>query len=333
MKQFISKDSETGVYYLYFKGGDGKRKRLSLRTLDYAEALAKAELPQTVVNPTTTPLDKFLVIVLNYVEHNFCKGTYDIYETALTYFKNFYGNRDIKDVTINDLESFKVDRLQYVKIPTVNNYIRIIKASFNLAVKLNIVTNNPAKDFKKIKEDQKEKETFTEEQFNKLIAVIDKRSIKEICYFGYYTGARISEILNLQWNDIDLDNRIITVRNKTGFRTKTGRIRRIPISERLFAIINEIPMTTPDGYLFLTPTGNKFTKDYASGLVTKYIRKAGLPRHLHFHCLRHTAITRMITKGVPIAAVQRIAGHSNIQTTLGYTHLLVEDLRNAVNCL
>jgi len=329
MKQFISKDTETGILYLYYLGVDGKRKRKSLKTTDYEEAVKKVECPTI----TGIPLQKFQNIVLNYASSNFANGTCELYKTALDYLTIFLGNKDITDVTLHDLESFKAERMQFVKVPTVNTYIRIIKASFNIAVKLNLVINNPAKDYKKIKEDQTEKHTFTEEQFFKLLGVCDNPVMKFICYFGYFTGARLGEIINLQWNDIDLVNRIITIRNKTGFRTKTGRIRRIPIADRLLDVIKDMPTGEPEEYLFKRQSGEMFSKEYATNAFRRYVRKAGLPTYLHYHCLRHTAITRMITKGIPIAAVQRIAGHSNITTTLGYTHLLVDDLRSAMNCL
>ena len=223
--------------------------------------------------------------------------------------------------------------MQFVKVPTVNTYIRIIKASFNIAIKLGLIEKNVAKDYKKIKEDQTEKHTFSEAQFFKLLTVVDNPVMKEICYFGYYTGARLGEIINLQWNDLDLVNRVITIRNKTGFRTKTGRIRRIPIADKLLEVIKDMNIEEPSEYLFKRQNGGMFSKEYATNAFIRYVKRAGLPKNLHFHCLRHTAITTMITKGIPIAAVQRIAGHANITTTLGYTHLMVDDLRNAMNSL
>lgn len=329
MKQFISKDTESGVFYLYFMGSDGKRKRRSLKTQDYELALKKMDEPET----TGLCLERFTTVIMNYAYSNFASGTCELYRTGLDYLTKFLGNADITEIKLRDLEEFKMDRLQFVKVPTVNTYIRIIKASFNLAVKWGMVNTNPAIEYKKIKEDQTEKRTFTEEQFYRLLDVIDNPVMKFICYFGFYTGARLGEIINLQWNDIDLANKIITIRNKAGFRTKTGRIRRIPISDKLITVIGEMVAGEVDEYLFKRQSGEMFSKEYATNAFKRYVRKAGLPIYLHFHCLRHTAITRMITSGVPIAAVQRIAGHSNIQTTLGYTHLMVDDLRSAVNCL
>lgn len=326
-KNFISKDTETGIFYLYFLGVDGKRKRRSLKTTDYEEAVKKVE------NPTETNLMKFKNVVMNYASSNFAVGTCGLYKTALDYLTTFLGNKDITDITLTDLESFKAERMRVVKVPTVNTYVRIIKASWNIAIKLGLTEKNVAKDFKKIKEDQTEKRTFTEEEFFKLLAVADNPVMKKICYFGFYTGARLGEIINLQWNDIDLTSRVITIRNKSGFRTKTGKIRRIPIADKLFEVVESMKIGEPEEYLFKRMSGEKFSKEYATNAFRRYVKKAGLPTYLHYHSLRHTAITRMITKGVPIAVVQRVAGHANIATTLGYTHLLVDDLRNAVNSL
>ncbi|MBE2228227.1 MAG: site-specific integrase [Ignavibacteria bacterium] len=326
-KQFISKDSESGVFYLYYLGADGKRKRRSLKTMDYDEAVKRVE------NPTETNLMKFKNVVLNYASSNFAVGTCELYKTALDYLITFLGNKDIAEVTLTDLESFKSNRMQFVKVPTVNTYIRIIKASWNIAIKFGLTEKNTARDFKKIKEDQTEKRTFSEEEFFKLLAVVDNPVMTKISLFGYYTGARLGEIINLQWNDIDLTNRVITIRNKTGFRTKTGKIRRIPIADKLYDVIKDMKIEENAEYLFKRVSGEKFSKEYATNAFRRYVKKAKLPTYLHFHSLRHTAITRMITKGVPVAVVQRVAGHANIATTLGYTHLMVDDLRNAMNSL
>ena len=56
-----------------------------------------------------------------------------------------------------------------------------------------------------------------------------------------------------------------------------------------------------------------------------------LPNHLHFNNLRHTFITELLRKGISIYKVKVLARHSFIKTTEGYAHLIVEDLRNAVN--
>jgi site-specific recombinase XerD len=65
----------------------------------------------------------------------------------------------------------------------------------------------------------------------------------------------------------------------------------------------------------------------------KYLRILGIHEKYHFHCLRHTFITNLIKKGVNINFVKEIAGHTDIETTMNYIHIVTEDLRKAVNLI
>ena len=61
-----------------------------------------------------------------------------------------------------------------------------------------------------------------------------------------------------------------------------------------------------------------------------YVRLAKLPEGLSFHSLRHTYISWMIMAGVPVPVVQKLAGHADLKTTMGYVHLAPDSLRGAV---
>jgi len=61
------------------------------------------------------------------------------------------------------------------------------------------------------------------------------------------------------------------------------------------------------------------------------LRKLNFPEKFHYHSLRHSFITNLIKSGVNINYVKEIAGHSEIKTSLGYIHIVTEDLREAVN--
>jgi len=157
-----------------------------------------------------------------------------------------------------------------------------------------------------------------------------------IILFGLYTGCRMKEITNLQWKDIDLKDRIIRIRNKEDFNTKTGKSRMIPISDKLHSTINQIitengnVIDEPDSYVFSQPNNIRYTNSSITHMFKYYIRKTKLPEKFHFHCLRHTFITNCIKRGININYVQILAGHSELKTTLGYTHIGIEDLKKAI---
>ncbi|MCX6164227.1 MAG: site-specific integrase, partial [Ignavibacteriae bacterium] len=140
------------------------------------------------------------------------------------------------------------------------------------------------------------------------------------------------------WKDIALSEGIIHIRNKENFKTKTGKVRQIPISNKLNEIIkqmmvgdgNIIKLYDLEGYIFSKPNNTVFSRSSISHKFKYYIRKAVMSEKYHFHCLRHTFITNCIKKGINANYVQALAGHSNLKTTLGYTHIGIEDLKRAI---
>jgi len=184
-----------------------------------------------------------------------------------------------------------------------------------------------------LREYQSEKRIFENEQIDLITNRINYTPFKNFILFGLYTGCRLSEILNLEWTDIDLNNRTITIRNKVNFKTKSGKIRRIPISDKLLVVIKEMNIITHGGYIFRNELDLPFTKDAITKRFKNILKNAALPDYFHFHCLRHTFITNLIKKGVSIYLVKELAGHADIKTTIGYTHIVTDDLRDAVNML
>ncbi len=104
---------------------------------------------------------------------------------------------------------------------------------------------------------------------------------------------RLAEILNLQWKDILFEEKIIKVLNKENHRTKTTRIRSIPISDNLYPVLEDMKRESgvnfsAEKYLFQSYTKRPFDKIFITTKFKKSVIKAGLPTHLHFHNIRHT---------------------------------------------
>ena len=86
-----------------------------------------------------------------------------------------------------------------------------------------------------------------------------------------------------------------------------------------------------ENYLFHKEDGSKFSSEYISKIFKKYVLKAGLDEKYHFHCLRHTAFTNLSNKGVPVAMIKEIAGHTDIKTTQIYMRPSYDDIRRVLN--
>jgi integrase len=140
---------------------------------------------------------------------------------------------------------------------------------------------------------------------------------------------RRGEILTLKWSDVDLDMNMITI-NQTN--TKSKKSRKVYINSVLKRLFLELRLKSAGNeYVFLNDKGNRL-KEIKNG-YNSACRRAGI-EGLRFHDLRHSAATRMIESGANIVAVSKILGHSDIKTTMRYTHpdnSLKDALENLVN--
>jgi site-specific recombinase XerD len=344
---FISKNKKTyGNYYLYYTGEKGLRKSVSTRSSSKKSALEflinfKNNQQKSYI-PTVKPLEKFSDLeekVMQYVRSNFRKGTQNIYSFIFKNFGEILDKKQLNEITSHDVEYYKSCRLKEVSPTTCNININTLKSIFNIGIKFGWCVHNPVKGIKKIKIPQKERLSMSDKEISMLLQEVGKdTTMRNIILFGLYTGCRLNEILNLQWKDIDLKEKVIYIRNKEDFKTKTGKTRLIPFGEKLYSVINKmiqidkhvIKFYTPDAYLFSKLDNGKYSDSYTTHRFKHYIRKACLPEKFHFHTLRHTFITNCIKSGININYVQALAGHSELKTTLGYTYIGIEDLKKAI---
>lgn len=232
------------------------------------------------------------------------------------------------------VEKYKADRLlKGASRTTVNMEFRALRSMFNTGITLRLLETNPCAGVKKLSVPEKEILAFTEKEIEEILNNIQEQPLLSIVQTALYTGCRINELLNLQWREVDLENRILTISNKPNFQTKTGRIRRLPISEKLFHIFKSLPNQENMNYVFVNAANKRLNKDHISKLFKKYLRDLKFNERYHFHCLRHTFITQLARKGVNIYNIKYLAGHFDIKTTELYLHQFTDDLINAVNLL
>jgi len=336
-----------GYYYLYYDDElTGKRRKVSTKSKLKTEAneflrLFKTnEIKSKALNNKPYCLTDLQTEVLKYVNYNLRQSTVGLYERCFKILIAVLENKPLKFVTIHDIEKFKNYRLNQVSISTTNIDIRTCKAIFNLALKWKWISNSPAKEVSLLKVAQKEILSFSNNELEIIFNSSKNHNIKNVIEFALFTGCRLNEILNVQFKDINLIEGIITINNKPDFKTKNGRVRKLPISQKLNNLLQSIlnnegnifNLYNPEQYLF-TKKGVKYNKDYVTKSFKKILRKSNLPEKFHFHCLRHTFITNLIKKNVNINYVKELAGHADISTTMNYIHIVTDDLRAAVNLI
>jgi site-specific recombinase XerD len=142
------------------------------------------------------------------------------------------------------------------------------------------------------------------------------------------TGIRLSELATLKLEDIDFENRLVTVRQGKGRRD-----RQIPlVEEEVKALRNYLRYRTTelildDDTLFLAKNGTSLNVSSVKAIVAKYVKKAGIRKRVSVHTLRHTFGAHKADKHMSIATLQALMGHKRKETTLKYIHLARTNLR------
>lgn len=329
---FTSKGYKGNEYIFLTHPISGKRTKLSFSTVE------KVLTNYLAGKPTETGAKKLIDFeseILQYAKSNFSASNATLYRVALMNLKKMFGNLLLNQFTAKQFETYKDKRALEVKLTSINIELRCLKAIFNLGCKWGYIDVNPVKDVKQFSIPEAEPSVFTTSDISLIVSLLPSQTLKNIVSFASLTGCRLNEILNLQIGDIDLNSLILVIRNKENFKTKSRKIRRIPISEKLAELLKSIIykdniLSLPDTYLF-NHDCKRFQKDYISRSFKKALRAGNFDERFHFHCLRHTFITNLIRSGVNINHVKEIAGHSDIKTTMNYIHLVTEDLREAVN--
>lgn len=261
------------------------------------------------------------------------------YKKELNYFNNFLVNKYncpiyLSDISLEDIE----DYLQYKKINnhaacSRNRALYILRSFYKYSIKRNLCKSNLANLIEPVKVKQKERNFLTEEEFQRLITAIDKPVIKTLVQTMYYTGGRISEIINLKIKDVDLENKIIYIIDGKG-----GKDRKIPINNKLLKILKNYKnnIRVVDKY------SNNFFANKRSGLVSssyvnKIIKEASITSNINkkisAHTLRHSFGTNLLNKGASLVSIQKLLGHSNLSVTSIYLHQDINTLDNTINLL
>ncbi len=246
---------------------------------------------------------------------------------------------DLRDVGRDTLISFISYLRNYESVKTEKPYsertISIIfsdvKLMFNVLCQAGRLLSNPARVISvKSKGPSKEKQIFTISEITGFLESIDTeqrfglrdRTIFELLYSS---GLRASEVCSLKMGDLDLNERIIKVR-----QGKFSRDRYVPISQVAAMFLKHYTRKrgSPDVPVFLSSRGGHLWPSSLNNRLGKYFEGTKLEnRGLSSHSFRHTCATHLLERGADLRYVQELLGHESIETTLVYTHQTMENLK------
>jgi len=245
----------------------------------------------------------------------------------------YFGKAMVKDITVHMVDRYKTERIKSCAAPaTINKELANLSHILKTAMRWQYIDRNVVSSVDKMKLANRTPRFLTQEEIEMLIAAAAGSHIHPIIVTAIHTGMRKSELLNLQYSDIDFDNGKIIVQAKPDWHTKNYKSRALKITPVLDKVLRLHRKTQEaQGYLsdyVFTYEDRRITWGVDIGLKT-ITDKVGL-KGVTLHTLRHTFASQMVMAGVPLRVVQELMGHQSFQTTLQYAHLQKDHAMNYV---
>ncbi|AGF48158.1 integrase/recombinase XerD [Candidatus Kinetoplastibacterium oncopeltii TCC290E] len=281
-------------------------------------------------------IDSFIDSI--WMEEGLSKNTLSSYRGDLECFalwiEGLYKKDILKNIINEDIYKWFSENFFAIKSTTSNRRLASLKKFYAWALREKLIKYNPCLLIKTSKQDKNVPKTLSEIQVEELlkapntdteIGLRDRAMLETM----YSTGLRVSELVHLKTNDVNLSDGFIHI-----VMGKGGKDRLVPLGEesiywieRYISNIRETLTPLNKKALFITNRLEAMTRQAFWQIVKKYAIIAKIDVHLSPHVLRHAFATHLLNHGADLRVVQMLLGHSNISTTQIYTHIANERLR------
>ncbi len=249
------------------------------------------------------------------------------YERVTRWFVEHVGERQPVQAVTSDVVRGWLDSLD-VKPITKANYVQHLRTYFRYCVGEGWLTEDPTERVGLERVPKTFPKAMTAADAARLVEAARAlpRSgwwLGPLVQTALWTALRRAELTHLRWSDVDLEARRLTVACADGFTSKSGADRAVPLSDGACALLAahraEAERRLGSPYYAFEHGRGQVALSTLTHAVTRAARGAGVQATVHG--LRHTAITRLVERGVPVPVVQRLAGHGDISVTMKYVHV------------
>ena len=253
--------------------------------------------------------------------------------------KWLFSNKKYRAVaaTEADIENYlKHLRVIDLSNSSINRKLSSLKHFFNYLSKTKLLKSNPVMNISGPKNIKVLPKSLSIIDVNSLIEAPDCSNFiglrdRAMIELMYATGVRISELINLEYSNIDLNRSLIKVMGKG------GKERMIPFGDdALTWLINYIEFRRKNNLslnsrdFFISQQGKKITRQAFWHRIKIYLKVSGLSMDVSPHTLRHAFATHLLNNGADLRSVQMLLGHSDLSTTQIYTHIAKQRLSDMV---
>lgn len=246
---------------------------------------------------------------------------------------NLYIKKDLTKVNTEEVIKYINDLRKILSPKSINRHISSLNGFYNYLVLEKVINTSPLENISILKTNKSLPKYLTINEVEQLLnfplkTAFDYRN-KAMLEVMYATGLRVSELVSLEYSNVDLYNSIIRVKGKG----KKERI--VPIGEtasyylKIYVEEYRNKLIKKDNYneLFLNNHGKPISRNGFNFILENIRKETKLEKELTPHVLRHSFATHLLEGGADIRSIQEMLGHENISTTNIYTHVVNEILR------
>jgi len=235
-------------------------------------------------------------------------------------------------ISVGDVEAYKQARRKEVGPRQTDYTLSRLKRMFSLCLKQDLCSKNPVQGVKFFNTKTRRERVVEPSEEIVLLEHMDPM-LRPVIVFALHTGLRIGEILALSWAQVNFKVGAFGQVSVRGETAKDREDRHVPLTATAKAVLDNLPRAiNKDSVVFVGFGGRaNFYKLWYQGIEAAKLNK-GVPRHerITVHTLRHTYASRLVERGVDLATVQKVMGHSSIGTTMRYAHLAQAHVEKAV---
>lgn len=279
-------------------------------------------------------------------EKNVSNSTITSYETDFKVLKSFLVKNNIRPLLDNITTPILRRYISFLKVDkgyktnTIRRKIHSLSSFYKYLLEQEYIDKNPMLPIHAPKEEQKLPIYLTEQDIKLLLQAPSKYARFEshilrdptLIKMLIFTGARRSEVLSMNWDDVDFGKQTITIRKGKG---KKERI--VPLHENLSSALWEYLQTRlplSNQAIFISDLGNRMSVSNFQTLFKRYLKKSGLEdKGYTIHKCRHSFASLLHQNGVDLLSIKELLGHEDLNSTKIYTHTNVNHLKKEVHKL
>jgi integrase/recombinase XerC len=279
------------------------------------------------------------------IERNASPHTVRNYVSDLRQFRAFLAEQHLcgasadTDAEVRELDqaairAYLVDLLQHTRKSSAGRKLSAVKTFCRFLRRRGVIDHDPTAGIRTPKKEQQLPVHLTVDDIFRLIeapSTVTPDGCRDHAMLEviYSSGLRVSELVSLNWDDIDRELELVRVRGKG------GKERIVPIGKKALAALDTYRARLGElcharlfdlRAVFLNRRGQRLTTRSVGRVVEHYILAAGIATKASPHALRHSFATHLLGAGADLRAIQELLGHSSLSTTQKYTHLNLDHL-------